>query len=157
VWLTEGMNSERQVASLELAKKLKELGAKQESYFWWSAWQDHSPAEHVDCHELHWEVTDEHGGSIAPRIAAFTVSELGEVLPAFITIGEKNANKRFKLYLAKNEDGEHFVEYQEWGLGANEAYELLVQRSAETEADARAKMLIHLLENHLVEPVDLVG
>ena len=29
------MTLEQQVVSLELAKKLKELGCKQESYFWW--------------------------------------------------------------------------------------------------------------------------
>jgi hypothetical protein len=30
------MNLNQQVCSLELARKLKELGVKQESYFWWA-------------------------------------------------------------------------------------------------------------------------
>ncbi|HEY0140384.1 MAG TPA: hypothetical protein VGF48_05775 [Thermoanaerobaculia bacterium] len=132
---------EKQVCSPDRAKRLKELGVKQESLFVWSAWSDHAPAEHTDCHELHWEVTPKHEGSLGERYSAFTVAELGEMLPKSF-----RDEQRIKWFVAFH-----------WSpVGARVSYEnadeielhALVEA---TEADARAKMLIYLIENNLLK------
>src|SRR6185369_17718313 len=76
----EAVKLESQVCSLELAKRLKELGVKQESLFIWSAWVSHSPEENTDCHDLHWEVVSKEFGNPG-WYSAFNVAELGEILP----------------------------------------------------------------------------
>lgn len=115
------MKLEDQVVSLELAKRLKELGVKQESFFYWDG-QLLRPAIYAgDGHNL--------GVPLSDKIfAAFTVAELGEILPDH-------------SYAQKRDDG-----YWECG------YHLALGKIAKTEADARAKMLIYLLEQGLVKP-----
>ena len=69
------MKLESQVAPLAESRRLKELGFPQDTEFAWSAWSDHAAAEGIECHELHWQLTDKEGGSVAPRCAAPTVAE----------------------------------------------------------------------------------
>src|SRR5437016_1173186 len=72
------MKIEEQVTSLDLSKKLKELGVKQESAFYWedSVFTDGMQLKSKEratlkgSHEIY---------------SAFTVAELGETLPAGIT------------------------------------------------------------------------
>lgn len=117
------MKLEQQVCSLELAKRLKELGVKQESLFWW----------------LHAENGDVVVYNVVPSMekdvcCAFTVAELGEMLP--------------KIYITWRDT----LVGDEWWLcddrrkSSTDTYQY-----AKTEADARAKMLVYLLENKLVE------
>lgn len=131
------MQLEQQVCSLESAKKLRELGVRQESLFYW----------HLTVYE-DWRVLMGRNEMWEEEytVSAFTVAELGEFLPLFV----EQDKKKFKLYLAKNEYGEWFVEYHEWSLKQLDNYELLVQRHADTESEARAKMLIYLIENKLI-------
>lgn len=131
------MNLSDQVCSLESAKKLRELGVRQESLFYW----------HLPVYE-DWRVLMGRNEMWEEEytVSAFTVAELGEFLPLFV----EQDKKKFKLYLAKNEYGEWFVEYHEWSLKQLDNYELLVQRHADTESEARAKMLIYLIENKLI-------
>lgn len=127
------MTLEQQVTSLELSKKLRELGVKQESLYY------------ID-----------NSGGIAhnppPRplqaYSAFTVAELGEMLPWKLTKGawyyeleftKDGTQKPFRVYY-HTPSGEDDHEYR---LFPDEDCE------SETEADARAKMLIYLLENKL--------
>lgn len=63
------MKLEEQVTSLELSKRLKELGVKQESFFNWNNGKLES--DHVMKNYNGYENC----------IAAFTVAELGELLP----------------------------------------------------------------------------
>ena len=133
------MKIEDQVVSLELAKRLKELGVKQESYFVWEApntewgWTDWLIVPTTEQHDL------EH-------YSAFTVAELGELLPWRID-GKDITDKRRKIA--------YFLEYEAGGMSVCYTHHLnvtkvLVERIAETEADARAKMLIYLIENGLI-------
>lgn len=64
------MKLEQQVTSLEISKRLKELGVKQESYFIWveEGWR-HIPF-----------LSDRNHGYVG-SCSAFTSSELGEMLP----------------------------------------------------------------------------
>ena len=73
-------------------------------------------------------------------ISAFTVAELGELLPN-LSISSKNNG----VWTAENlgnrcwfEDGGNYPDNQPYG-------------EANTEADARAKMLVYLLENNLLK------
>ncbi len=119
------MKLEQQVCSLDLAKHLKELGVKQESIYHWfiSGTKEPSLVGHTQ------PATEWFDGEIG-YISAFSVAELGEML------GEREP--------AYFEDGE-------WkNTGYYDLPEGRVKIVADTEADARAKMLIYLLENKLI-------
>lgn len=124
------MTLEQQVVSLPIAKRLKELGCKQESHF---RWMNHG-------HPAGWEICTANGSS--KGIAAYTCSELGEMLPSEIT-------GRF-LVSAKANDRSWAVYYEDNVLGAEIGDEMILDQSAATEADARGKMLIYLLEQKLI-------
>ena len=65
------MKLEDQVVGLELAKKLKELGVKQESYCYWREGNKEDPTYRIVT------MVCAKGGTYS----AFTVAELGEMLP----------------------------------------------------------------------------
>ena len=123
------MKLEHQVCSLELARKLKDLGVKQESYFYWQS----------DAEE-YWKVKDGKkklpkrwvgigkGDGTLEDFSAFTLAEL--VLP----IG----------YYSMQVSQEKFTCYDDTGG----FYDV----DSDTEADARAKMRIHLIEKGIVKP-----
>jgi hypothetical protein len=124
------MKLEQQVCSLELARQLKDLGVKQtESLFVWS---DHTvqPTLWTDKH-LNEDYKD-HGKNV---YSAFTVAELGEMLPTHTgcyRIDFNDSDEHQSTWCCiKHVPGEHSqFEHLEW---------------SDTEADARAKMLIHLI------------
>lgn len=143
------MKLENQVVSLELAKRLKELGVKQESIagFRLISITDADGGEIGE--EWHLSTTGyEVMRQRSDEYAAFTVSELGEMLPWMV---EANGQSYF-IELAKNgpqfHGGKHHVCYVS---GDDEQEALGEMTPSITEADARAKMLIYLLENKLIE------
>ena len=115
---------ENEVSNLELSKRLKELNVKQESYFTWSKAMDRNA----------WRIENTQFFAVDRRrdISAFTVAELGEMLP-IDTCSWRNIASR---YVCK------------WTQGQHQEYEQT--EFADTEANARAKMLIYLLENKLI-------
>lgn len=123
------MNIEQQVTSLELSKRLKELGVEQRGYFCWSV---------KDFETMEPKVVPLTGavGILGKGVtcSAFTVAELGEMLPTFIVYEHTNEDKRWRCFSTK-----------EVGTGSYPSLQY-----ADTEADARAKMLIYLIENKLV-------
>lgn len=119
------MKLEQQVVSLELSKRLKEFGVKQESLFFWNKYGDK------------W-LLDKHSNSDLDKndgYSAFTVAELGEMLPNFVE-SYKSHDDGFNWFCRRFVDGDI------------SKYNAL--QTANTEADARAKMLIYLLENKLI-------
>jgi len=128
------MEIKNQVVSLELAKKMKELGFKQESLFWWNR-QD-MPGDdfviQVGMHKIH----ESYG---EPLCSAYTVAELGEMLPDLLRdkFGENQL-----LTINKRSNKNWYVDYGGFLEG--------IYFEADTEADARAKMLIYLKENKLI-------
>lgn len=132
------MKLEQQVCSLELAKKLKELGVKQESVFWWRNDYPNNPGKYPDTWYIipdseypytgpHRAVEYERGLHLLP---AFTVAEFGEMLP--------------DMFYGSSHDEQHIRKYVTAFDGHSE--------SEASEADARAKMLIYLIENKLIPP-----
>lgn len=126
------MKIEDQVCSLELAKKLKELGVKQESLFWWQV--------DIDGHaELNFGKTlTNYGVKVEAHYSAFTVAELGEMLPGNIS----------GLYFVTQKGlmGNSWYVEALTVVGHSEVWLAI----AKTEADARAKCLIYLIENKLI-------
>lgn len=127
------MTLEKQVCSLELSKKLAELGVKQESLWCWANDYD---TNYCIC--LSRSKTAKLGGMPYP---AYTVTELGELLPVLTDAEEISILETYRRpYGLENEtsfgvrlkgfDGRYYIE--------------------DTEADARAGMLVHLLENKLI-------
>jgi len=139
------MKIENQVCSLELAKKLKELGVKQNSLFYWEtgAIKPKVRLSVVTEIEFKLESTQKYDTSDCRFLcSAFTVAELGEMLPKSIKYGGKNVPLEYR---GKNCFGEHLVAYH---INFESPIGLQCEK---TEANARAKMLIYLLENDLLK------
>lgn len=152
------MKIEQQVCSLELAKRLKELGTPQDSLYVWQKGyfiMDDSVLEETD----YWRITSNpknilRAAVVKPydtalrkleddSVSAFTVAELGEMLP--------HRNKKMStvndawIRIWKTPSYWH-IDYED-----EDTHESVIKQICETnEADARAKMFIYLLENKLI-------
>ena len=133
---------EHQVCSRELAKRLAELGVRQESVFWW-----------VDRKLTYTGGLAAHA-QLQGGVAAFTVAELGEMLPDDITIPSKNGKPRVQTHWLRF--GRYRVAgHRFWCAYPGGSARTNLEERAHTEADARAKILIYLLEHHLISPPGL--
>lgn len=124
------MKLEDQVVSLPLAKRLKELGVKQEAMFHWleRAYEPKPFLYKFDEWQDAKESTKKYGGNYC---GAFTVAELGEMLPEVVECDKFN--------------GDWCIVYLNGKLDAYACDD-------KSEADARAKMLIYLIEKGVVKP-----
>ncbi len=136
------MELQKQVCSLESAKRLKELGVNQESLYEWvehsPAWNKHNPIWSV----FHVDADDK----VNPRCAAFTVAELGEMLPKQHQIYSYPTCVNGKEIWDCTSVDQRIHQTEGWEQG----YSGTPPMFSDTEADARAKMLIYLLENKLI-------
>lgn len=159
------MPLEQQVCSLELSKKLKELGVRQTAIFnWWNIPKTLSPkglfVTGPICEEERWVpmYRDDfsadmkaHGKKIEDyRFSAFTVAELGEMLPTTTSKSNstfwENPEERWlcgPIMQLKDDDRKPFPQLEQF---------MCAGFFGRTEADARAKMLIHLIEKGIVKP-----
>lgn len=142
------MKLHNQVCTLELAQKLKELGVGQQSTFYWCKPEDSPEMTYPNWILNFGKITSLNRSLPWQYLAAFTVAELGEMLPdefdadevtCFITI-TRGLRRYWSVGYRPN--GNPWVRYAHDG---------------DTEADARAKMLIYLLENKLIVPSHVFG
>lgn len=126
------MKLEQQVCSLELAKRLKELEVIQQSLWYWQRFNSMG--------KLKWALSNTTNSHC---VSAFTVAELGEMLPVIVKAGKRGLNSEM-LSITKG----HFGDAPE--ISWQVMYYDVKFFNAATEADARAKMLIYLLENKLI-------
>ena len=117
------MKLEQQVTSLELSKKLCELGAKQESLFYWTRRTDNKKIFIKDYGVYQGKRPDNDD-----EFSAFTVAELGNILDFYDQ--QKTDKHGFNEYISKRGD---------------------IEMSDRNPANSLAKMLIYLLENNLIE------
>lgn len=124
------MTLENQVCSLGLANRLKELGVKQDAYF---DWYEHEGIPYVA--DFAGRYIDPLKGHHEKLCSAFTVAELGEILLAdkLRQIHKSPVGDCWTLPIrtdahASNRGTDHM----------------------DTEANARVKMLIYLIENDLL-------
>lgn len=133
------MKLEKQVVSLELAKRLKELGVEQESLFYWKGQYAivRNPLHKITGYKL-----ENYTNGDAEDYSAFTCFELGELLPDKVLINHYYCI----LYINKNytNTSNWCVYYSSFDGGKGCSFQ------AKTEAGARAQMLIYLLENKLI-------
>ena len=146
MWFDRCMKVEEQVCKLELAEKLRKLGVEQRSLWYWCRHED--AVQHHFAYELEWHDLDCRATS--DKVAAFTVAELGEMLPWSITRSDK---QKFAPVFYKNrgdfsDEFRWSVEYSSYTLDNGE---IEVQCVADNEADARAKILIYLLKNKIIQ------
>ena len=121
------MDLAQQVCSLELAKQLKALGVKQDSCFYWGSNNDVFQPMEPDTNKY-------------VVCSAFTVAELGEMLPNHL-----------------EQDGYWFLseirtESNKWDVAYTNRTDTtrLFNVNESNEANARAKALIYLIENNLL-------
>ena len=125
------MELKEQVISVANAKRLKELGVKQDSLFYW-----------VISLTTNYHISYTEGDkSLLPQdrndfYAAFTVAELGELLPLCYMSWATPQTGKMKWWCHRMET--HAV-----------THEVTEICTALTEADVRAAMLIYLLEQKL--------
>lgn len=127
---------EQQVVSLPLAQRLKELGVKQESLFTWM--KPYRDAE--------WKLYYKWKNVSDVVVSAFTVAELGEMLPEELRDEEDDSLHHLRSYPI----GAHWACAYVFHNGDDGTWSTTYVEKARTEADARAKMLIYLLENNVI-------
>lgn len=159
------MKIEHGVSSLESSRRLKELGVVQESAFRWAVKgayycmdkkiDEGQPFLESSDHSLAWPYK-----IIA---SAFSVAELGEMLPCRIGFSADASNEKGYEFLNLDygfTGGKGFfqavfperfdVYYRPWRCDGEFVKHFEFWEQAVTEADARAKMLIHLLETKTI-------
>lgn len=132
------MELEDQVVSLQLAKKLKKLGFKQESlhYYYFNAGEYTGAI--VDGYGYK-DTTQEFKDS--KLVSAYTVAELGEILPHLLWLKGRDP---------QDFDGVEIYYYDNRWFVKYEFSDKKIETNDVTEANARAKMLIYLKENNLI-------
>lgn len=140
------MKLEDQVCSLEYAKKLKELGVKQESCFYWSKPFDSNNYYTGDKLEISSSLWLQYNDMEEAKVySAFTVAELGKMLPKKIKYKPRNGCFGF----AKIGTDSQRLFYEEFSL--TEGFKGICESlTGSTEANARAKMLVRIIENEYV-------
>ena len=134
------------VCDLEYAEKLKELGLVKEGIFKYynPPIVDNRPYEVSD----EFELTDSPSYTIAPHfnpINTYTVAEFGEMLPEYIEYNDT------EIFLTSYKvDGSYESIYSNVVTGKE-----IFHKSDPKEANARAKLLIWLIENKHVNPEEL--
>lgn len=127
---TFNMKLSNQVVSLDIAKRLKELGVKREGFFRWVQLVNEPGDEKPWISESHYFLGDKKCEFIA---SAYTVAELGEMLGQFSAW--RDGNGRYGIR-NESESGRH-------------------TEIEDTEADARGNLLIYLLEQGLTKAKEL--
>lgn len=142
------MELEKQVCSLGLASKLKELGIKQDSLFYWGDNDILFPKANSYWYvnykgEISYETTGcgccIDGGNINEIYSAFTVAELGEMLPP--------SHQPLTYWIMKINSRNTESLWQADILFANKSIKIF---NSEKEADIRAEMLIYLIEQGIM-------
>jgi len=131
------MQLEDQLISLKLSKRLKELGVKQQSLFYWEWASD-------ECYGLAYFPYCVYplNGSEFTHFSAFTSSELLEML---------NWNVHFEgTWYILNSYKRVLENYVRYSNGVGGDLTVLYDTCDTNEANARAKMLIYLLENNFI-------
>lgn len=132
------MELEKQVISLDLARKLKELGVKQDSLFWWGYRFDVKKRPLVSDGQWKLFMQSVENPVLGSDVSAFTVAELGEMLPATIT---RNTDTYFL----------HCEKVGGWSIYYPGIKTLYIEGGNENEADVRAHMLIYLIDKKLIK------
>lgn len=151
------MKLENQVCWLKYSQRLKELGVKQESLFYWINHDDPYIWYNSSNYPIYVEKY---------YYSAFTVAELGEMLPKYVNISTNDKENlefcNFRFVTGRHTIFEDGKPVEVWSLNyicdttnefRNWLFDKLLTKPIwdHNEANARAKMLIYLLENKIIE------
>lgn len=126
------MELKQQVISLEIAQRLAKLGIKGESLYWWQI-------DRTGGVELRYGKTNDNFGlSVIEWYPAYSVAELGEMLPWMIKKIPPFA------YLKIEKDHHGWIIKYEWDG------EVTAEEVGDTLADAMGLMACYLKENNLL-------
>jgi len=142
------MRLEEQCVSLDLAKRLKELGLKQESLWHWTPKAKIVAGGQI-LHNGSYLVLAEQQPTYGSKAfySAFTVAELGEMLPASLILEGDGRYYEYEYEYRQCLKGD--TGFRVWYENPKDGNDFHLVKEADTEADARAKMLCYLLENRL--------
>jgi hypothetical protein len=124
------MKLQDQVVSLELSRKLKSLNVEQESLHYWA-----NTVGQTD--QSCWRIEPKIEDAAMEYMSAFTVAELGELIPMGFPLPERFSDIRngvMKSFRA-----------------VFTFHEAIIEIIDNSEANIRAKMLVYLLENKLIQ------
>lgn len=165
------MKLEDQVVSLDLSKKLKEIGVNKPSIFGW-IYHEHSESQAWACKHpepnASWYVirgTDDlkpvkwEGDKENP---AFSTAEIGELLPNYVLTPDPEPFNGFRIYIEKFISVENNIQINNWTINyrcdttsesRNWVFSNILTKPIYDPnlANAMAKMLIHLIENGLIK------
>lgn len=138
------MKLQDQVTNLKLSKKLKDWGVKQESLFYWiiptdSNYQPNPKNKRVlvytdqVCHDENCK---------HDQISAFTASELEQMLPTAIYVKKRTHQWEYWLNIERLSHG--------WFMFYRHGKYVIAGATEAKETDCRAKLLIDLIENKLI-------
>lgn len=158
------MDVEKQVCSLELSKKLKELNINQESIFYYEVFTENSYKIHFASHSF--KVFE--GDNI---YSAFTVAELGNIIPNYVLTKDAEPFNGFRIFIEKFLSVEDNHTKNNWVINYYcdsveiQGEQAFVSKKLTSNiydpnlADAMAKMLIYLIEKGiwLFAPQSRVG
>ena len=135
---------QKQVTSLELSERLKELGIKQESLFYWVSMKFKGADISSGTEKCEPYLRYGHGGWVSDVcVSAFTSTELGEWLPQYLkedsSKGISFAVETDGLSIRKRYDGIG------WVIGYRHRQEVALH-----EPEARGLMAEYLIKNKLV-------
>jgi len=149
---------EKQCVSLEFSQKLRDLGVRQDSYFIHAFSKCHMAGKQIGwylCTADDRDTQDLFGWH--KKIAAYTVAELGEMLPKdpyWISVKSFWVTDSVPPPQTESQPDKRWLSgiLDENLLPGTLAlkWRLDTTNYAPTEADARAKMLVYLIENNLV-------
>ena len=132
------MTLKDQVVSLDLAKRLKELDFKQESIFYWKDYEERNSGKP--------QIVYGKDNSWYKFYSAYTVAELGEMLPTFIPGARAtDYDDVYSLSISKTEGLVWEISY--CGSGDSGCLKIF---NDDNLVNAMAKMLIYLKENNLI-------
>lgn len=128
------------VCDLKYAQELKELGVKQESLWWWidindtRIWKDTNKPYIASSRKSCYSTKKEENDYIQNNYfySAFTVAELGEILPKWIYTIRLDYEPYDKCWCVVGKNG-------------------MIEITANTEANARAKMIIWLIKKGYIK------
>jgi hypothetical protein len=132
------MEVEKQVCSFELAKRLQELGVKQKSDFYFCQLAPNVIKVFCSLCLVHRDF-----GSYEKICSALTVAEFGAMLPMHIQGNEDDRTHNHGMFFGDFRSIRH-------SSGWHIEYVGCFGMNGDNEADARAKMLIHLIEQKLI-------
>jgi hypothetical protein len=152
------MQLENSVVTSDQARKLKELGIVQHSFVWWVFCENKQNIieKTVTCDLFIIHIHKMVRKSGTEPLSAFTTAELGVMLPEFIQKGEKeyriNQWKNPKEMSVNQTETLYGICYDNRGNCLDRFPELCFFK---TEAQARAFLLIYLLENNLTTAAEV--